>query len=141
MKTKEEIEQLAFLEFPRLINDPYNPMEDDNVYERQIWIDAYTKCQEDMTDKNRKEVQPEDIWNKENQDKIKEHILIHAGNQSPEDKLETELAAKKYTEEDNKDKKYTYEDMRKAFFSGNVMRDIDEFNYFLTTINSLNKQN
>jgi hypothetical protein len=32
------------------------------------------------------------------------------------------------------DKKYTYEDMRRAFFSGNVMRDIDEFNCFLTTI-------
>jgi hypothetical protein len=47
MKTKEEIEQLAFLEYPRLINDPYNPMEDDNTYERQIWIDAYTQCQED----------------------------------------------------------------------------------------------
>jgi hypothetical protein len=51
MKTKQEIEQLAFLEYPRLINDPYNPMEDDNTYERQIWIDAYTQCQEDMADK------------------------------------------------------------------------------------------
>jgi hypothetical protein len=51
MKTKEEIKQLAFLKYPRLINDPYNPMEDDNTYERQIWIDAYTQCQEDMTDK------------------------------------------------------------------------------------------
>ena len=51
MKSKEEIEQLAFLEYPRLINDPYNPMEDDNTYERQIWIDAYTQCQEDMADK------------------------------------------------------------------------------------------
>jgi hypothetical protein len=50
MKSKEEIEQLAFFEYPRLINDPYNPMEDDNAYERQIWIDAYTQCQEDMTD-------------------------------------------------------------------------------------------
>jgi hypothetical protein len=48
MKSKEEIEQLAFLEYPRVINDPYNPMEDDNAYERQIWIDAYTLCQEDM---------------------------------------------------------------------------------------------
>jgi hypothetical protein len=37
-------------------------------------------------------------------------------------------------QEDNKDKKYTYEDMRRAFFNGNVMRDIDEFNCFLTTI-------
>jgi len=51
MKTKEEIEQLAFLEYPRLINDPYNPMEDDNAYERQIWIDAYTRCQEDNKDR------------------------------------------------------------------------------------------
>jgi hypothetical protein len=48
MKTQEEIEQLAFLKYPRLINDPYNPMEDDNAYERQIWIDAYIQCQEDM---------------------------------------------------------------------------------------------
>ncbi|MEY2869385.1 MAG: hypothetical protein RIR01_1876 [Bacteroidota bacterium] len=48
MKTKKEIEQLAFLEYPRLINDPYNPMEDGNTYERQIWIDGYTQCQEDM---------------------------------------------------------------------------------------------
>jgi len=51
MKTKEEIEQLAFLKYPRLINDPYNPMEDDNTYERQIWIEGYTQCQEDMADK------------------------------------------------------------------------------------------
>ena len=48
MKTQEEIEQLAFLEYPRVINDPYNPMEDDNADERQIWINAYTQCQEDM---------------------------------------------------------------------------------------------
>ena len=56
MKSKEEIEQLAFLKYPRLINDnplcrnPNNPMEDDNTYERKIWIGAYTQCQED-TDK------------------------------------------------------------------------------------------
>ena len=48
MKSKEEIEQLAFLKYPRVINDPYNPMEDDNSYERKIWIDGYTQCQEDM---------------------------------------------------------------------------------------------
>jgi hypothetical protein len=47
MKTRKEIEQLAFLEYPRLINDPYNPTEDDNTYERKIWIDGYTQCQED----------------------------------------------------------------------------------------------
>lgn len=51
MKSKEEIEQLAFLKYPRVINDPYNPMEDDNTYERKIWIGAYTQCQEDMVDK------------------------------------------------------------------------------------------
>jgi hypothetical protein len=51
MKSKEEIEQLAFLEYPRLINDPYNPMVDDNADERKIWINAYTQCQEDMVDK------------------------------------------------------------------------------------------
>lgn len=51
MKTQEEIEQLAFLEYPRVINDPYNPMEDDNTYERKIWIGAYTQCQEDMAKK------------------------------------------------------------------------------------------
>lgn len=51
MKTQEEIEQLAFLKYPRLINDPYNPMEDDNAYERQIWIDAYIQCQEDNAEK------------------------------------------------------------------------------------------
>lgn len=45
MKSKEEIEQLAFLKYPRVINDPYNPMEDDN---RKIWIGAYSQCQEDM---------------------------------------------------------------------------------------------
>jgi len=60
MKTKEEIEQLAFLKYPRLINDPYNPMEDDNTYERQIWIDAYTQSQEDMADKKYTE---EDVRN------------------------------------------------------------------------------
>ncbi len=86
MKTKEEIKQLAFLEYPRLINDPYNPMEDDNTYERQIWIDAYTKCQED-----------------------------------------------------NKDKKYTEEDLRKAFYYGGKSA-IDEYGSFETYINSLNKK-
>ena len=50
MKSKEEIEQLAFLEYPRVINDPYNPIEDDNTYERKIWIGAYTKCQEDIVE-------------------------------------------------------------------------------------------
>ena len=48
MKSKEEIEELGFLKYPRFITDPYHPMEDDNTYERKIWIDAYTQCQEDM---------------------------------------------------------------------------------------------
>ena len=47
-----------------------------------------------------KEIQPEDIWNKEIQDKIKEHIKSVSKNQSSEEILETELMAKKYTEED-----------------------------------------
>jgi len=45
MKTPEEIKQLAYEVYPRLINDPYNPMEDDNADERQIWIKGYTHCQ------------------------------------------------------------------------------------------------
>ena len=59
MKTKEEIEELGFLKYPRFITDPYNPMEDDNTYERKIWIDAYTQCQEDNADKKYTE---EDIY-------------------------------------------------------------------------------
>ena len=57
MKSKEEIEQLAFLKYPRVINDPYNPMEDDNTYERKIWIGAYTQCQEDNAEKKYTELQ------------------------------------------------------------------------------------
>jgi len=115
MKSKEEIEQLAFLKYPRLINDPYNPMEDDNADERKIWIDGYNQCQKDMS---RKEIQPEDIWNKESQDKIKEHILNRANNQSSEDIIETELAAKKYAEEDML--KILQEEIKKAFMHGQV---------------------
>ena len=100
MKSKEEIERLAFLEYPRLINDTYNPMEDDNTYERKIWIGAYTQCQEDITKTMSKEIQPEEIWNKESQEKIKEHILNLAKKQTPKDRLETELMAKKYKSED-----------------------------------------
>ncbi len=62
MKSKEEIEKLAFFEYPRLINDPYNPMEDDNAYERQIWIDSYTQCQEDMADKKYTEEDMKKCW-------------------------------------------------------------------------------
>lgn len=63
MKSKEEIEQLAFLKYPRRINDPYNPMEDDNSYERKIWIDGYTQCQEDMTNKKYTEEDMLQCWN------------------------------------------------------------------------------
>lgn len=48
MKTKEEIEQLALLKYPKHSSDPYNPDQDDNYYERLIWIEGYTQCQEDM---------------------------------------------------------------------------------------------
>lgn len=37
---KQTIEEAAFLKYPRLINDPCNPTEDDNSYERKIFIDA-----------------------------------------------------------------------------------------------------
>lgn len=30
----------AFKRFPRLINDPYNPLEDDNAEEREIWLEG-----------------------------------------------------------------------------------------------------
>jgi predicted RNA-binding protein YlxR (DUF448 family) len=85
MKSKEEIEQLAFLKYPRLINDnplcrnPNNPMEDDNTYERKIWIGAYTQCQEDMADKKYTERQLRDameeamVFNKLKQ--ITEYII------------------------------------------------------------------
>lgn len=35
-----EIIEEAFKRFPRLINDPYNPLEDDNKEDRDIWIDG-----------------------------------------------------------------------------------------------------
>lgn len=66
MKSKEEIERLAFLKYPRVINDnplcrnPNNPMEDDNTYERKIWIGAYTQCQEDNAEKKYTELQLRD---------------------------------------------------------------------------------
>jgi hypothetical protein len=78
MKSKEEIEQLSFLEYPRLINDPYNPMVDDNADERKIWINAYSQCQEDM----QKDVE---YWQGE---------FDHWHQQA------MEMARKKYTEED-----------------------------------------
>ena len=53
-----------------------------------------------------KEIKPKDIWNKENQDKIKEHILNLAKQQTPEEILETELASKKYTEENARRKRH-----------------------------------
>ncbi len=53
-----------------------------------------------MKTTKRKEIQPNDIWNKESKDKIKEHILNLSKKQNPKDRFETELMAKKYKEED-----------------------------------------
>jgi len=119
MKSKEEIKQLA----EEFTNGHYH------YRGKDVFIHAYTKCQEDMS---RKEIQPEDIWNKESQDKIKEHILNRANNQSSEDIIKTELAAKKYTEED----------MLKAFEKGALYGSTKNGNihYFDEVINSLNKQ-
>lgn len=41
------IEKLALKEYPRLINDPYNPQEDDNKEYRDIWIKGYKECSSD----------------------------------------------------------------------------------------------
>lgn len=72
------------------------PATNKNEYCKHDIISAYNtgyiQCQKDMA-KERKEIQPEDIWNEESQDSIKEHILNHANNQSSEDILETELMA------------------------------------------------
>jgi predicted RNA-binding protein YlxR (DUF448 family) len=54
-------------------------MEDDNTYERKIWIGAYTQCQEDMADKKYTERQLRDameeamVFNKLKQ--ITEYII------------------------------------------------------------------
>ena len=72
MKSKEEIKHLAFLKYPRVINDPYNPIEDDNTYERKIWIDGYTQCQEDMA----KEIEKCKLF----KSKILTAYNIHQGN-------------------------------------------------------------
>jgi len=44
MKTITDIEKLAFEKYPRLINDEYNPKEDDNEENRKIWIDGYRQA-------------------------------------------------------------------------------------------------
>ena len=44
MENKETLEEVALKLYPRLINDPYNPLEDDNKEERDIWING-TKWQ------------------------------------------------------------------------------------------------
>jgi len=36
--------------------------------------------------------------------------------------------------EDNKEKKYTEEDLRKAFFNGGNMKEIEEFNSFIQSL-------
>jgi len=97
----------------------------DSVSVCQALFQVWNECQQDMA-KERKEIQPEDIWNKESRDKIKEHILNHANNQSSEDMA---------------DKKYTEEDMRQAFEFGlmNEFKTIevnnDNFDYFIKSLN------
>ena len=51
MKNKETLEEVALKLYPRLINDPYNPLEDDNKEERDIWING-AKYQQEQ-DKNK----------------------------------------------------------------------------------------
>jgi hypothetical protein len=108
MKTKEEIEQLAEL----YTQDGIYLSESEKQQTEIAYMTGYTQCQEDMADK-------------EAQDKIKEHILNHANNQSPEDRLETELAAKKYTEED----------LIKAIAYGQTTKQIDYHNDFIDSLN------
>ena len=142
MKSKEEIERLATRHYRS--NGSGGGQYTEGLQEGRLigYVDGYTQCQEDMA---RKEIQPEDIWNKESQDKIKEHILNHANNQSSKDILETELAARKYAEEDMADKKYTEEDMyncwQTAFTDAmNITKKDYKSNWYSDFINSLNKQ-
>ena len=46
MENKETLEEVALKLYPRLINDPYNPLEDDNKEERDIWINGAKYQQE-----------------------------------------------------------------------------------------------
>jgi hypothetical protein len=50
MLNKETLEEAAFRLFPRLINDPYNPKEDDNKEYRDIWISGAKWKQETLED-------------------------------------------------------------------------------------------
>ena len=45
---QETLEEAAFRLYPRLINDPYNPEEDDNKEDRNIWINGAKWQQERM---------------------------------------------------------------------------------------------
>jgi len=45
---QETLEKVAFRLYPRLINDPYNPKEDDNKEYRDIWIEGAKWQQERM---------------------------------------------------------------------------------------------
>lgn len=38
IENKETLEEAALRLYPRLINDPYNPTEDDNKESRDIWV-------------------------------------------------------------------------------------------------------
>jgi hypothetical protein len=48
MNKQETLEEAALRLFPRLINDTYNPMEDDNKEYRDIWISGAKWQQERM---------------------------------------------------------------------------------------------
>jgi len=117
MKTPEELEKLADEKYLEKVEDINNSTIRGFIVSavKGGFVEGYQQCQEDMADK-------------EAQDKIKEHILNHANNQSPEDRLETELAAKKYTEED----------LENAFNSGRgygVPDNIKDFNSFIKSLN------
>ena len=139
MKTQEEIEQLAKKQ--KGCSKEYCDSIDEQYGYLNGYIGGYTQCQEDMV---RKEIQPKDIWNDEKLNMVKEHILNHIKNQTPEDIVETELEAKKYTEEDVAEKKYTEDDIKEtAYFfvskklaanQGILDEEIQDF------IDSLNKQ-
>ena len=124
MKTPEEIKQLAYEVYPRLINDPYNPMEDDNADERQIWIKGYTHCQTTELQEALEEIE------RVTQDFIKAHETI-------EKLLDEKINLSVEIERLKGEKKYTEQDLRDEMEESmvyNKLRQITEY------LQSLNKQ-
>jgi len=124
MKTPEEIKQLAYEVYPRLINDPYNPMEDDNADERQIWIKGYTHCQTTELQEALEEIE------RVTQDFIKAHETI-------EKLLDEKINLSVEIERLKGEKKYTEQDLRDEMeesMAYNKLRQITEY------LQSLNKQ-